>query len=461
MSGEPIARLTFLGAADTVTGSRYLVEVEDRRILVDCGLFQGYKVLRDRNRAAFPVDPSSIDAVVVTHAHLDHSGYLPALVKGGYAGPIHATEATTELCGLLLPDSAHLMEEEARYAAKKRYSKHAAPTPLYERGDADRALAAFRPHAFEQRWEIVPGVQALFRPAGHLLGAAQIALRIHDSVLHFSGDLGRDADPLMPGPTPLAEADWLVCESTYGDRVHAPVDAEAELAPILRRVAGRGGVTIIPAFAIGRAQGLMLHIARLKQRGEIPDVPVFLNSPMAVDATAIYHRHHDEHHVSDADCRAMFRVATMVRTVEESQALNRRHGPMIIVSASGMLSGGRVLHHVAAFGSDPRNAVLLAGYQAGGTRGAALLSGANSLRIFGRDVRIRAEVVALQSFSGHADANELIEWMRYPARAPVETFVTHGEPSAADALRTRIRHELGRDARVPEHLEAVDLVAPR
>jgi metallo-beta-lactamase family protein len=453
--------LQFLGAASTVTGSRYLVESAGQRILVDCGLFQGYKQLRDRNRADFPVPPDTIDTVLLTHAHLDHSGYLPALVRNGFRGKVICTPATRELCSLLLPDSGHLQEEEARYARKKGFSKHANPTPLYTLEDAKAALERLVAHDFDQEIKVGPGIRARFHPAGHLLGAAQISLEIGGRIVHFSGDLGRTHDPLMRPPVPLQQADVLVCESTYGNRRHARVDAEAELAPVIRRVAARGGVIVIPAFAVGRAQGLMLHIARLRQRGEIRDVPVFLNSPMAIDATDIYHRYHAEHHVTDAECWAMYELATMVRSVEESKALNQRSGPMIIISASGMLTGGRVLHHLEAFAPDSRNAIVLSGYQAGGTRGAALAGGADTLRMFGREVPIRAEVVALESFSGHADADEILAWMGGTSRAPQVTYVTHGEPDAADTLRGRIGRELGWQAHVPEHLERVSVAAQR
>jgi len=451
--------LQFLGAAGTVTGSRYLIESTGRRILVDCGLFQGYKQLRERNRAEFPVPPDTIDTVLLTHAHLDHSGYLPALVRNGFRGRVLCTHATRDLCELLLPDSAHLLEEEAKYARKKGYSKHANPTPLYTIEDAQAALQRMAGHEFDADIDLDHGIRARFHHAGHLLGAAQISLDIGGTIVHFSGDLGRAHDPLMRPPQPLQQADVLVCESTYGNRKHARVDAEAELAPVIRRVAARGGVIIIPAFAIGRAQGVMLHIARLRQRGEIPAVPVFLNSPMAINATDIYHRYHTEHHVTDAECQAMYELATMVRTVDESKALNRRHGPMIIISASGMLTGGRVLHHLEAFAPDSRNAILLSGYQAGGTRGATLVGGADRLRMFGREVPIRAEVVTLQSFSGHADADEILTWMGGASRTPKITYITHGEPDAADTLRGRIQHELGWQARVPEHLERVALDA--
>ena len=455
------ATLQFLGAAGTVTGSRYLIESEGQRILVDCGLFQGYKQLRERNRADFPVSPDSIDTVLLTHAHLDHSGYIPALVRNGFRGKVICTPATRDLCSLLLPDSGFLQEEEAKHARKKGYSRHGDPTPLYTGEDAEAALERFVVQDFDRELEIGRGMRARFHHGGHILGAAQISLDVEGTTVHFSGDLGRAHDPLMRPPQPLQSADVLVCESTYGNRQHSRVDAETELAPVIRRVVARGGVIVIPAFAVGRAQGLMLHIARLRQRGEIPAVPVFLNSPMATDATDIYRRYHDEHHVTDEDCRAMYELATRVRTVEESKALNQRHGPMIIISASGMLTGGRVLHHLEAFGPDARNAILLSGYQAGGTRGATLAGGARQLRMFGREIPINAEVVKLEGFSGHADANEILAWMGGATPTPKVTYLTHGEPDAADTLRGRISRELGWQVRVPEHLERVTLDAHR
>ncbi|RAI03516.1 MBL fold metallo-hydrolase [Acuticoccus sediminis] len=452
--------LRFLGAAGTVTGSRYLVEAGSRRILVDCGLFQGFKTLRDRNRKPFPARPSSIDTVLLTHAHLDHSGYLPALIRAGYAGRVLCTEATAELCGLILPDSGHLQEEEARFAARKGFSKHRHPTPLYTLKDAGKALERFKTVEFQQRINLGDDIAATFIPAGHLLGAAQIRLEIGSSIVHFSGDLGHDPDPLMRPPEPFHGADVLVCESTYGDRRHPDIDAEAELAPVLKRTFARGGTVLIASFAVGRAQGLMLHLARLMARGEIPRVPVYLNSPMAIDATEIYHRHHEEHHVSREDCVAMFRIATRVNSVDQSKELNTRKGPMIIISASGMLTGGRILHHLVSFGGDRRNTILLSGFQAGGTRGAALVGGARTLRMFGRDYPIEAEVVQLQSLSGHADADEILRWMA-SGPAPRMTYLTHGEPTAADTLRQRVAHELGRAVRVPDHLDTVHLDRPK
>lgn len=452
--------LRFLGATGTVTGSRYLIEAGRRRILVDCGLFQGFKQLRLRNRKPFPVRPSTIDTVLLTHAHLDHTGYLPALIRAGYRGRAICTEATRELSGLILPDSGHLQEEEARYAARKRFSRHRNPMPLYTLNDAMAAMERFDTVDFNRLFDLGDGITATFIPAGHLLGAAQIRLELGGTTVHFSGDLGHDPDPLMRPPEPFHGADVLVCESTYGNRRHPDIGPEAELAPVLQKVFARGGTVLIPAFAVGRAQGLMYHIARLMNRGEVPPVPVFLNSPMAVDATEIYHRHHEEHHVSWEDCVAMFRLARRVNTVEQSKELNTHQGPMIIVSASGMLTGGRILHHLAAFGSDRKNAILLPGFQAGGTRGAALVEGAKRLRMFGREFAIEAEVVQLQTFSGHADADELLAWMS-AGSPPRMTYVTHGEPTASDALRFRVEHELGRPARAPEHLETINLDRPR
>lgn len=449
------ATLRFFGAADTVTGSRYLITVGGRRILVDCGLFQGYKVLRDRNRTPFPVPPHSIDAVVLSHAHLDHSGYLPALVRDGFRGRIYASEGTTELCRIMLPDSAHLLEEEARYAAKGAWSKHPHPEPLYRLDDAMAALDHFHPIPFRSSQPIADEVELDLVPAGHILGAAGVRLRVADRTVRFTGDLGRPDDPLMRPPAPLEATDVLITESTYGNRQHAAEDPAQLLGDVIRRVGHHGGVVVIPAFAVGRTETVLLHLSRLLDRGEIPDIPIFVNSPMAVSVVDVYRRHPDEHRLDAAELERMYRIPRLVTTVDDSKLLNLRGGPMVIISASGMLAGGRVLHHLAAYGTDPRNAIVLTGFQAGGTRGAALLGGARTLRIFGRDVPIRAEVVNIDSMSAHADADDLIRWMQAAPSAPSAVYVTHGEPEAADNLRARITRELGWRARVPEHLESV------
>lgn len=449
--------LRFLGAADTVTGSRYLVDAGSSRLLVDCGLFQGLKVLRERNRAPLPVAPDDIDAVAVTHAHLDHTGYLPALVRDGLAGWIHSTSGTAELCGILLPDSGHLLEEEAKWAQSGGWSRHHPPAPLYTAADAVACLPRFRSHPFDT---VVPATQdhgVTFLPAGHILGAAQVAVDTTAGRVLFSGDLGRDDDAFMPPPRPPVDADVVVVESTYGDRLHPTTDPAEELRDIVVRTAARGGVVLLPAFAVGRTETLLLHLSRLMSAGRIPKLPVYVNSPMAVDVTAIYRAHRGEHLIDDEEFERMYSIANLVRTAEESKALNRRTGPMIIIAASGMITGGRILHHIVAFGSDPANTIVLTGHQGAGTRGAALARGERSLRIFGQDVPIRAEVAALTSLSAHADADGILRWLRQAPRPPRAVYVTHGEPTAADALRARIKHELGWPARVPEQGEVVAL----
>ncbi len=460
MTGSPSAELRFLGATETVTGSRFLVQTPSHRVLVDCGLFQGYKLLRDRNRLPFPVDPSSIDAVLLTHAHLDHSGYLPALVKQGFRGRIHSTAATAELAELVLRDSGHLLEEEAEFARRHGYSKHERPSPLYTVEDAVRSLVHFSPVAFDTDVPLGTDLHAMFVPAGHILGAAQVRLSVGGRIVHFTGDLGRPHDPLMHPPRPLERADVLVSESTYGDRRHSTADPGERLGAVVSRVAARGGVVVVPAFAVGRTESILLQLARLRRRGAIPEIPVFVNSPMANDTAAIYRRHRAEHRLTDDEFESMYDLATEVRTVDDSKLLNLRGGPMVVISASGMLTGGRVLHHVVAYGPDPRNAIVLTGFQAGGTRGAALAAGATSLRIFGKDVPIRAEVVQIDEFSAHADADELVAWMSATTAPPAMTYLVHGEPSASDLLRARIEHQLGRRVRVPENLETISLDRP-
>jgi metallo-beta-lactamase family protein len=443
-----------------VTGSRYLVEAGGRRILVDCGLFQGYKLLRDRNRVPFPVQPRSIDAVLLTHAHLDHTGYVPALVRDGFAGPVYATEGTTELCTLLLPDSGYLQEEEAKYAYQRGSSRHSPPVPLYTAAEAVKSLDSFRAQGFDAPLELGGGLSATFLPAGHIRGAAQIRLEAGQHSVHFTGDLGRTDDPLMFPPRGLGAADILVTESTYGNRKHSSLDPELQLGEIITRVAKKNGVIMIAAFAVGRAETLMLRLARLRSKNAIPDIPVYLNSPMAIDASGMYQRHPDEHRLKQREYEDMYKVAKMTRTVDDSKLLNLRGGPMVIISASGMLTGGRILHHIAEYGSDPKNAIILSGYQAGGTRGAALAAGERQLRIYGEDIRIRAEVIQMESLSAHADADGLIEWMKAAEREPRMTYITHGEPEASDALRVRIKRELGWRVRVPEYLEGISLEDP-
>lgn len=446
-------RVTFLGAAGAVTGSKYLVELGASRVLVDCGLFQGLKRLRERNWQPLPFDPRAIDAVLLTHAHIDHSGYLPVLARAGYRGPVYCTDATRRLLSIMLPDSARLQEEEAEFANRHGFSKHAPAKPLYTEADAHAALQLL--HPVPLRADIAPcaGVRAGYWQAGHLLGAASIRVEAQGESALFSGDLGRMHDPLMRAPDPPPAADWVLIESTYGDRLHSNVDPETELAAPLGRALARGGVVVVPTFAIGRAQLLLHLIARLKARGAIPDVPVYLNSPMAEDATPLYQDYPDEHRLSAAELAAMARVAHFVNSVEESKALNTRSGPMIILSASGMATGGRVLHHLKAFAPDARTLILFTGYQAAGTRGAALLAGADTVKIHGEWVPVRAEVLQLHGTSSHADYRELVAWLAGSPRPPRRVFVTHGEPAAADTLRQHLRRELNLDVTVPEQGE--------
>ena len=451
-------KLTFLGAAGTVTGSKYLLEHAGRQILVDCGLFQGYKHLREMNWEPFPVDVSRLDCVILTHAHLDHSGALPLLLRNGYRGPIYTTPGTIDLCHLLLPDSARLQEEEAEYLNRHQASKHKPALPLYTEEDARHVLRYMQAVPFNETIEVVPGMQLSLRPAGHIIGAASAEIQAGGLTIVFSGDVGRDDDPIMRPPTPLGKADYLVIESTYGDRLHQPEDNEALLAEIIQRTAGRGGSVVIPAFAVGRAQTLLFLLSRLKARHAIPELPVFLDSPMAIDMTEIYHRHRKEHRLSPEECKGLCRVATMVRTSDESRALNKVRYPAVIISASGMATGGRVLHHLKRMAPDRRNTIVLVGYQAGGTRGARLATGEKSIRIFGEDVAVNAEVAMLRGMSAHADAGQLMRWMAAMPHAPRKVFLTHGEPGPADILRQRVDRELGWTAGVPRLGQTVELV---
>jgi len=447
-------KVTFLGAAGAVTGSKYLVELGTRRVLIDCGLFQGLKRLRERNWQPLAFDPRSLDAVLLTHAHIDHSGCLPVLVRAGYRGPVYCTDATRRLLSIMLPDAARLQEEEAEYRNRHRSSKHSPALPLFTEADAAAALQRLHPVGLPSDIAIFADLQASFSQAGHLLGAASIRLESRNERILFSGDLGRTHDPLMRAPAPPPAADWVVIESTYGDRLHSSVDAEAELAIPLARALARGGVVVVPTFAIGRAQLLLLLIRRLKEKRAIPDVPVYLNSPMAEDATPLYQDYPDEHRLCAEDLAAMTGVAKFVTGVEESKALNRRSGPMIIIAGSGMATGGRVVHHLKAFAPDSRNLILFTGYQAAGTRGAAMLAGTESIKCHGEWVPVRAEVLQLHGTSSHADYRGLIAWLAASPSPPRRIFVTHGEPAASDALRQHLRRALQIEVTVPEQGES-------
>ncbi|MDP3809721.1 MAG: MBL fold metallo-hydrolase [Hydrogenophaga sp.] len=451
-------QLTFLGATGTVTGSKYLLREGGSAVLVDCGLFQGYKDLRLRNWSPLPVPPASIDAVILTHAHLDHSGYLPLLARSGFRGKVYCTDGTYDLCKILLPDSGYLLEEEAEFLNRHQLSKHKPALPLYTRDDAMRCLKLFRPVRNGEAWRPAAGLAATFSRSGHMPGSSFVRIDNGSRSILFSGDIGRPEDMMLKPPVQVDGADYLVVESTYGDRLHERSDVLAQIADVVNRTAARGGVVVIPAFAVGRAQ-TMLHCLRLlKNRGAIAaDMPVYLNSPMAAAATQVYYEHIDELRLSREECEAMARAATIVETPDESRELNRRHGPMVIVAASGMATGGRVVHHLKAFAPDKRNTILFAGFQAGGTRGATIAAGAPTVRIHGEDVPVRAEVEMLDTLSAHADAGEIVGWLRGFRHPPRQTFITHGEPTAADAMRLRIERELRWECRAPYYLESVGL----
>lgn len=452
-------KLRFLGGTGTVTGSRYLLSDEKHRLLVDCGMYQGVKTLRRRNWAEFPVDPSTINAVVLTHAHIDHSGYLPALVKKGFRGKIYCTKATHDLCKVLLPDAGFLQEEDAKYAFRKKFSKHEKPEPLFTEKDAWEALKHFESLHFHEAFEPTKGMEVTFTPAGHILGSSCVHVHHKDTgrTVVFSGDVGRQSDIIMRPPEPIQKADVLVCESTYGDREHGETDPETELVDIITRTAGRGGIVLIPAFAVGRAQMLLYVVHKIMQEGRTPKLPVFLNSPMAIKATEIFCRHHKEHKLKTDQCELIDESTQFVRTVDESIALDAVRYPCVIISASGMASGGRVLHHLKTLLPNPRNSVVFAGFQAPGTRGDALVNGADKVKIHGEYWPVKADIFNLDSLSAHGDYKEILTWLEQGSLQPEKVYVTHGEIVASDVMRKRICERFGWDAEVPELFEEVQV----
>lgn len=459
-------KLTFLGAAGTVTGSKYLVEAEGKRLLIDCGLFQGLKELRLRNWNPLPERPSTFDWCLLTHAHLDHSGYLPRLVRDGFSGPIFADAATIELCTILLADSAHLQEEDADKAARGGYSKHAKPLPLYTREDVAPVLQAMREIPRAAPFTISPQFTVKPHDAGHIVGSSSLELTITEdgkkTVALFSGDVGRYNNPILKAPEPPPACDVLLCESTYGDRDHPPESAEDALAEVVNRVAKRGGQIVIPAFAVDRTQTLLYVIRKLETSNRIPRLPVYMDSPMAISVTDIYLRHHEDHdprftaEEKNGNPLDAHNVNYM-RTVDDSKKINNVKTPAIIISASGMATGGRVLHHIARLAPDRKNAILLAGFQAEGTRGRALEDGAKTLRIHGEDVPIGAEVINLRQFSAHAGQSELMRWLGGIPAPPRLTYMTHGEPQASAALKAKIESTLRWKVSLPRYLETVEL----
>ena len=456
----------FLGATGTVTGSKFLLTYRGDRVLLDCGLFQGLKDLRLRNWAPLPLDISSLRAVVLTHAHIDHSGYLPKLVKMGFRGEVFATPGSCDLLRLLLPDSAHLQEEEARYANKRGYSKHKPALPLYTVDDANQALGLLHPIGYAQEVELAKGFSFRFFRTGHILGAAAIRIAFDTDrgkrFLVDSGDLGRYGRPILKDPEPIEHADWLLVESTYGNRTH-PKNPEDELANTIQEVADEKGCLIIPSFAVGRTQEIIYTIRKLEDQGKTPAVPVHIDSPMAIDATDIYCAHPEEH---DLDmkllmdkklCPLCCKKSYIHRTPEDSKAINDLPGPLIIISASGMATGGRVLHHLKLRLPDPKTTVLFVGFQAEGTRGRTLQGGKTEIKMLGEMVPIRAKVKTIDGFSAHADQQEILRWLGSFKKAPTKTFVIHGEPPASEALASLLRGKFKWSTEVPKNGETVVL----
>jgi metallo-beta-lactamase family protein len=460
------ATIQFLGAARCVTGSKFLLRTAGSTTLIDCGLFQGLRELRQRNWEPFPFPPAQIDRVILTHAHIDHTGYLPRLCKEGFEGHVYCTPSTAELLGLLLPDCGHLQEEDARYAAMKSYSKHTPPLPLFTVEEARASLRLLRPMNFAQGVALEDGIVFTYHPTGHILGAGSLEIRTGKTRLWFSGDLGRYHDEVMNPPTQGSEADYIFVESTYGNRLHASHDVSADLADTINRTARRGGAVLIPAFAIGRTQTMLYHIRQLEDAGRIPHLPVFIDSPMAVDASALYCEFGHEENLKldltmtdDECCPLRCRETTFVRTPEESKRINDLHAPAIIIAASGMATGGRVVHHLANRLPDKRNTVLLVGYQAEGTRGRALLNGEKKLKIHGQFVPVRAEVASISGLSAHGDQRDLMRWLSGFRRAPRRVFLIHGEEDGLNGLAGQIRENLKWPTHIPGHLERAELHA--
>ncbi len=462
----PRPLIRFLGGTRTVTGSRFLVETPTARVLVDCGMFQGLKDLRQRNWQPFPVDPRTIDAVVLTHAHIDHSGWLPALVRDGFTGSIVSTTGTAELCKILLPDSGRIQEEDARYSTRKGFSRHEPALPLYTEDDAFVSLEHFRPVPYHAEVPVAPGMTVELQRAGHILGSASAVLRFDGYTVCVSGDLGRTEHPLLAPADPPPGTAALLVESTYGDRSHTAHDGVGQLADAIVSTAQRGGAVVIPAFAVDRTEVVLYHLHELIAAGRIPDLPIYVDSPTALDALAVYRRAIDN---GDAEIRQELHGRSGVlspgrlivaRTVAESKAINEAKLPAIIVSASGMATGGRVLHHLARHLPDPDSTVILVGYQAQGTRGDRLVSGERSVKMLGRYVPVRAQIVDIDGFSVHADREEILAWLGRAPRPPDVTLVVHGEEKSSESLRDEIVDRLGWNAAVPRHDERVLLPRP-
>lgn len=453
--------LTFLGAAGTVTGAKFLLEAEGARVLLECGMFQGLRELRERNWQPPPFAARSLQAILLSHAHIDHSGYLPRVVREGFEGPIFCSPGTADLLRVMLPDAAHLQEEEAEFRNRKSKTKHRPALPLFTGEDAQRTLRQVRPVPFDERFVPAPGVDAVLRRSGHILGASIVQVAVGGRRLVYSGDLGRYDVPVMRDPEVVQRTDTLLVESTYGNRVHPRDDGTPVIEAAVKRAVERRGWLLIPAFAIGRTQDLLYILRELEEAGRIPKLPVYLDSPMAIEATKIYAAHREEHDSAAAKVTAAggtpFTPArfAVTRTAEESKRLNALEGPIIVIAGSGMATGGRILHHLQHRLGDERTTVLFAGYQAAGTRGRLLRDGARTLRIFGEEVPVRATITATDALSAHADQAELLRWLKAFTNPPHMTYCVHGEPQAAVALKKAIEEQLRWPCEVARDAERV------
>ena len=460
-------KLTFLGAARTVTGSCYLLEVNGKKMLVDCGMFQGSKSVKDFNEKPFAFNPAEVDAMVLTHAHVDHSGLIPRLVKEGFKGRVHCTKSTQQLCTILLPDSAHIQESDAAYANRKGLRAGKSQVlPLFTVDDAYTALQHFYVHNFEEPFEVVPGVTAKLRVAGHILGSAVVRLEIEENgkraTMIFSGDVGQPKQPIVEDPAILKGADFIVTESTYGNRKHKVYDKEAELAKIVNETVERGGNVVIPAFAVGRTQVLLYYFQKLTQEGKIPEVPIYIDSPLATKATGITLANKDEY---DAETRALvefqgerlfaMKNVRFTPTPEESRMINSVEGPKIILSASGMADAGRILHHLKHNLWRPECSIVFAGYQAEGTLGRILIDGVKKVKILGEAIHVAAQIVNMTGFSAHADKDQLLEWYKKMPQKPKIFFVTHGEFDSAVELSKGLQMQLGTATYIPKYGDSV------
>lgn len=452
-------KLTFMGGVGTVTGSKYLLDTDDgNRTLIDCGLFQGYKELRLRNWWELPVAARDIDNVILTHAHLDHSGYIPLLIKRGFRKRIYCSFATLELCKLLLPDSGYLQEEDAKRANLYGYTKHHPAQPLYTEKDAEHALEHFFTVNYHTEKTLYEGFTFNLFPAGHILGASSVLIKNKGKSILFSGDIGRLNDPILYPPETPDTVDYIVMESTYGNRIHEKKDPLDEIAEVINTTIERGGSIVIPAFAVGRAQHMLYYIHQLKVKRRISaQLPIYLDSPMAISATEIFARYAKEHRLSQEMCNEIGATAKYIRNVEASKAIDHNHFPSVIISASGMATGGRILHHLKSYAPNPKNTILFTGYQAGGTRGDRMIKGEKEIKIHGEMVPVRAEIRELHNTSAHADAEELLQWLGQFKKPPRKVFITHGEAEAAEALKQKVEERFGYEAVIPTYLQTEEL----